>query len=90
MKKVFLLIAIQLWQLNIVQANDYSVNGTTAPISYGETIIGGLNQGGEVNIYTFSGAQNDKIIIRMTDASVGNYMEPLIELLLHDFRLILK
>ncbi|HOX84525.1 MAG TPA: choice-of-anchor D domain-containing protein [bacterium] len=54
--------------------------GQSIPIKYGETISASISTDGEVDIYTFEGKINDRIIIRMTDNSVGNYLEPFLEL----------
>ena len=51
-------------------------------INYGETLTGSISPAGEVDIYTFSGIQNEKVILRLTEDSggVSVFLEPLVEL----------
>ena len=51
-------------------------------INYGEIITGSISPAGEVDIYTFSGVENEKVIIRLTESSNSPsfLLEPKVEL----------
>ena len=49
-------------------------------ISYGETITESISSDGEVDVYTFSGVANEKVIIRLTENSSSYPLEPSLEL----------
>ena len=53
-------------------------NYSQQPINYGETITESISPSGEVDVYTFSGIENEKVTIRLTESTV--FLEPFVEL----------